>query len=411
MTRITKQFVDKVVAKGGAPTLFWDDNLRGFGLLVLPSGTKTYLANYRFRGRLRRQTIARHGVVTPDQARDRARQILAQAADGKDPLAEKRAAAVAGMTMAQLAELYLKEGPGEKPNKKASSWAVDLSNIRRHIKPLLGDWPMRQLTQADVAKFQSDVALGRSKSDVRTKKRGRAMVSGGRGTAARSLAVLGAMLEFAVRRKLIRANPARGVPLLKLEPRERFLSEREVGHLAETVNGLEAQGTVSRSAAAAIRLLLLTGCRKSEILSLRWDWVDLERGYLRLPDSKTGAKTVPLASAAVELLAGLPRRSPYVLPAGKGSGHYVGLQKEWEEVREHAHLPGLRIHDLRHSFASFAIAGGVSLHITGKILGHRQARTTEVYAHLADDPLRQAVERTARRIVAAMQNPARRRSG
>ena len=376
---------------------------------MLPSGTKTYLANYRVKGRLRRQTIARHGVVTPEQARDRARQILAQAADGKDPLAEKRAAAVAGTTMAQLAELYLKEGPGEKPNKKASSWAIDLSNIRRHITPLLGNRPVRDLTQADIARFQTDIAAGRSKADVKTKARGQAMVSGGRGTAARSLAVLGGMLEFAVKRNVIRANPARGVPLFKLEPRERFLSELEIAALADAITTLAAQGTLSRC--AAIRLLLLTGCRKSEILSLRWDWIDLERGYLRLPDSKTGAKTVPLASAAVELLAGLPRRSPYVLPAARGSGHYAGLQKEWEQLRHEAQLPGLRIHDLRHSFASFAIAGGVSLHITGKILGHKQARTTEIYAHLADDPLRQAVERTAERIVAAMQHPARRRRG
>jgi integrase len=147
---------------------------------------------------------------------------------------------------------------------------------------------------------------------------------------------------------------------------------------------------------------LLTGCRKAEILSLRWEWVDVERGALRLPDSKSGAKSVPLAAAAVKLLAELPHGADHVLPAAKGSGHYTGLQKDWERVRARAGLAGVRIHDLRHSFASFAVADGNSLFLIGKVLGHKQARTTEIYAHLADDPIRAVADRTAARIAAAM---------
>src|SRR5262249_28592941 len=138
------------------------------------------------------------------------------------------------------------------------------------------------------------------------------------------------------------------------------------------------------------------------ILSLRWEWVDIERGALRLPDSKSGAKTVPLASATLELLMGLPRDSGWVLPASKGAGYYTGLQKDWERVRVRADLAGVRIHDLRHSFASFAVADGNSLYLIGKALGHKQARTTEIYAHLADDPVRAVADRTAARIAAAM---------
>jgi integrase len=149
-------------------------------------------------------------------------------------------------------------------------------------------------------------------------------------------------------------------------------------------------------------LLLLTGCRKSEILSLRWEWVDIERACLRRPDSKTGAKVVPLASAALELLVDLPYHSGFVLPAVRGPGHYTGLQKDWERVRERANLPGLRIHDLRHSFASFAVADGNTLFMVGRLLGHKQVRTTEGYAHLASDPLRLVADRTAMRIAAAM---------
>jgi integrase len=255
-----------------------------------------------------------------------------------------------------------------------------------------------------VVKFQRDVAVGKSKADIKTKKHGRAIVDGGPGTAARSLAVLGALLEWAAHpdRKLIPANPAKGVKLLKAGKRERFLSETELAKLADALARLEAENRLSPITAAAIRLLLLSGCRKSEILSLRWEWVDIERGVLRLPDSKTGAKVVPLAAAAVKVLAELPRRDNYVLPGATGTGHYIGLQKDWERVRARAGLGGVRVHDLRHSFASFAVADGNSLYLIGKVLGHKHARTTENYAHLADDPIRAVADRTAARIAEAM---------
>jgi integrase len=216
--------------------------------------------------------------------------------------------------------------------------------------------------------------------------------------------VLAAMLEWAIHpdRKLIPANPAKGVKLLKGGKRERFLSEAELAKIANALAVMEAEHRLSSTATAAIRLLLLSGCRKAEILALRWEWVDVERGCLRLPESKTGAKVVPLGAAAVKLLAGLPRRGDYVLPAAAGAGHYSGLQKDWERVRARAGLAGVRVHDLRHSFASFAVADGNSLYLIGKVLGHKQARTTEIYAHLADDPIRAVADRTSARIDAAM---------
>jgi len=149
---------------------------------------------------------------------------------------------------------------------------------------------LRSLTKSDVAKFQADVAGGKSKADVKTKRRGRAVVRGGKGTAARSLAVLGAMLQFAVGRNLLPVNPARGVPLLRGEKKERFLSDIEVARLADTIAAMEAETAITASTARAVRLLLLTGCRKSEVLTLRWDWVDAGRKCLRLPDSKTGGQ-------------------------------------------------------------------------------------------------------------------------
>ncbi|HEX5454114.1 MAG TPA: tyrosine-type recombinase/integrase [Stellaceae bacterium] len=409
MPKLSKRTVDAIRRDPAGRDVFaWDSGdgaLKGFGVRMKPSGAAAYLVQYRTKeGRTRRLAIGRVGVLTPDEARVIAGEKLKEATKGGDPSAERHRVRREALTIAELADLYLAEGPASKPNKKASSWGTDRSNIERHVKPLLGRKLAAGLTHDDVVKFQRDVAAGKSKADIRTGKRGRAIVDGGPGTAARSLAVLGAMLEWAAHpdRKLIPANPAKGVKLLKGGKRERFLSEAELAKLADALAAMEAEHRLSPTATAAIRLLLLSGCRKAEILTLRWEWVDVERGVLRLPDSKTGAKVVPLAAAAVKLLAELPRGGAFVLPAAKGAGHYTGLQKDWERVRARAGIGGVRIHDLRHSFASFAVADGNSLFLIGKVLGHKQARTTEIYAHLADDPVRAVADRTAARIAAAM---------
>jgi len=409
MPKLSKRTVDAIRPDpAGRDVFVWDTGdgaLKGFGVRMKPSGAASWLVQYRTKqGRTRRLVLGKLSVLTPDEARNVAGDKLKEAAKGGDPSAERHRVRREALTITELADLYLAEGPAAKPNKKASSWATDRSNIERHVKPLLGRKLAASLTHDDVVRFQRDVAAGKSKADIKTKKRGRAIVDGGPGTAARSLAVPGAMLEWAGHpdRKLIPANPAKGVKLLKGGKRERFLSEAEVAKLADALAAMEAEHRLSVTATAAIRLLLLSGCRKSEILSLHWEWVDVERGVLRLPDSKTGAKAAPLAAAAVKLLAELPRHGDYVLPAAKGKGHYTGLQKDWERVRVRAGLIGVRVHDLRHSFASFAVADGNSLFLIGKVLGHKQARTTKIYAHLADDPVRAVADRTAARIAAAM---------
>jgi Arm domain-containing DNA-binding protein/integrase-like protein len=198
MPRLTKRTVDAAEVPVSGETFLWDDDLRGFGLRVYASGRRIFVVQYRLRGgrggRTRRIVLGEYGKITPDEARKRAAKLLAAVDDGRDPAAE-RDEAKSALTVSDLASIYLEEGPAAKPNKRASSWAADRSNIERHVKPLLGRKLAKALTQADVAKFQADVAAGKSKADVRTGFRGRAIVEGGRGTAARSLAVLGAMLQ------------------------------------------------------------------------------------------------------------------------------------------------------------------------------------------------------------------------
>ncbi len=418
MPKLSKTTVDKAAPDPNGRDIFlYDDTLKGFGLKVTPKGSKVYVVDYRTpEGRTRRFTIGRHGSPwTCEEARKKADEILRELrVNGTDPMEEKAAAREA-LTVKELADLYLAEGPAEKPNKKQSSWDTDRSNITRHIGPLLGRKVAKALTSADVARFQVDVAVGKTAADVKTGFRGRAIVEGGKGIAARSMAVLGAVMSFGVRRGLVPHNPVVGVKPYKGEKMERFLSEREVAAICEGMTILEDIAMLNSVMANAFRLLMLTGCRKSEIAALVWEAVDFDRGCLRLADSKTGAKVVPLAAPALKLLADLPRTgSPYVFPATRDGrfgthvvnpedcGHVVGLQGAWEVVRVWCGVEDVRIHDLRHSFASFAAADGASLFLIGKVLGHTHARTTERYAHLSDDPLKAVVERTAGRIAAAM---------
>jgi integrase len=403
MPKISKRVVD-ATGPADRDVLIWDSELPGFGLRVKPSGTKSYVLQYRnTEGRSRRLTIGRHGPVTAERAREKALRLLADIAEGADP-ADEKADARKAPTVAELTTRYLAEGRADKPTKKASSWEADASNLRRHIIPLLGDRLAGALTTADVARFQADVAAGRSAADVRTGPRGRAIVCGGEGTAARSLGTLAAMLEWAVHRGILPANPAKRVRPYKGRKKERFLSVAELGRLGDALVAAEAKG-LNPGAVAAIRLLLTTGCRKSEILRLRWQHVDWERGCLRLPDSKTGAKVVPLGSAALEMLASVRERadgSPFVLPSNRGGGHLVGLQKVWVSIRSAAGLGDVRLHDCRHSLASIAVADGAALFTIGKILGHKQARTTEIYAHLGDDPVRRVADATSHKIAAVL---------
>jgi integrase len=397
--KLTKRTVD-AARPGKRDTFLWDSEIVGFGLKVTPAGSRVYVLQYRIGDHLRRYTIGKHGSPwTPEGARREASRLRGQVAVGIDP-AERRAEDRNTLTVSELCDLYLSEGT---TTKKPSTLLRDRSRIERHIKPLLGKRSVRSITRADVERFMQDVAAGKTATNIKTGFRGRAIVTGGKGAARFGVALLGSIFTFAVQRGLRPDNPAWGVKKYQSRKMERFLSAAELARLGEILKSAEQEGE-SPTAIAAVRLLMLTGARKGEILGLEWDWVDFEHRCLRLPDSKTGAKVIPLGAPALELLASLPRIDDcrFVLPSEKSDGHFVGLQKAWERIRKCARLEDVRLHDLRHSFASVAVAGGDSLYLVGKVLGHRQSATTERYAHLADDPLQAVANRTAATIAAAM---------
>jgi integrase len=380
--------------------------LSRFGVRVKPTGARSYVLQYRNAGgQSKRLTLGRVGVLTPDQARSEARSALANVARGKDPVAEKRAQRAVPL-VAELVETYLLEGPADKPDKKASSWATDASNLRRHAVPLLGRRRASTLTKRDIQQLLASVTSGATKAADRQsgKSRGRVRVRGGAGTAWRTTVVFAGMLAWAVGRGLIDKNPAEGVRLNKPNRRERFLTNDEVARLGDALAAIELDGA-NPKALAIIRLLLLSGARRNEIESLRPGYVDFQRGAAFLPDSKTGQKTVALGAPALKVLAAnMIEGATWVFPAVRGDGYYRGVSKVWRTVAKAAGLRGVRIHDLRHSFASVVIAGNNSLFLLGKILGHAKAETTEKYAHLMLDPVRAVADQASRRLAGALKS-------
>ncbi len=395
--RITKTAVDDAEPQAERYTL-WDTELKGFGVRVTPQGTKTFIARYRVgggrTGTLRQQVIGRYGALTAEQARKDAKSLLADATRGKDPQGA-RADDRAEMTVSTLCDLYLAEGCS---TKKAGTLYTDGLRIKRHVKPLLGHLKVSKVTKADVERFMVDVAIGKTRTDEAKQ------VRGGKGTAARTVGMLGSVFSFAVDRGLRTDNPVRGVKRYRDRKMERFLSPKELGALGDVLADLEGKG-FSPSTIAIVRLLALTGARKTEIAALRWSEIDIERGCLRLADSKTGAKVIPLGAPAMKVLGDLPRHecSEYVFPHHADISRPHGrIDHAWRVICKRAGLDATRIHDLRHSFASTGLAAGHGLPLIGKLLGHANVTTTGRYAHLADDPVRAAADRISETIAGAM---------
>ena len=373
---ISKRTVEALPA--GKDTVYWDTDLKGFGVRVYPSGAKVYVAQSRGPNGSKRVAIGRHGVVATDKARRRAALILARIKAGEAPDSAHAARPDRGPTVAELAERYYREHVAV--HCKPSTSKVHRYIVRKHILPALGGLRIEALTRRHV----SDLHYRLRKTPS---------------TANEAIATLSRMLNRAEAWGVFPAgaNPCRHVVRYKQTRHERFLTEEEFRRLGLTLAALEAEGRVPLHAVAALRLLMLTGCRCNEILTLRWEDVHPGASEIRLRDSKTGPRVVPLSPAAARVLAELPRSAgnPWVIAGRRPGTRLTHIAYYWYLVREPAGLEDVRLHDLRHSFASRALALGESLPMIGKLLGHTRMQTTARYAHLARDSVRESAARVA----------------
>ena len=380
MPKITKRAVD-ALKPAERERVVWDDDVTGFGVRVHPSGRKVYIVKYRHEGRAVKATIGPHGPITPAAARARAAEIVTLARTGRDLEGKTPRGKAGGATMADLARRFLDEYAAD--HLKPSTAALNRKIVEKRILPRLGRRRVADIGRADAA------ALHHEMRSVP-------------GHANRTLGVLSRMLTLAEVWELRPegVNPCRFVKKYPERRRERFLSDDEYRRLGAALRDAEREGFASPAAVAAIRLLMLTGCRSGEVLSLRWEDVDLDRGELRLPDSKTGARIVHLGDPAIAVLRGIQHRedSPWVIPGLKRGTHLAFLHGPWRLILERAGIKNLRIHDLRHSFASGGLLVGEGLPMIGKLLGHNKVQTTARYAHLANDPVKSAANRIASRI-------------
>jgi integrase len=401
MPKITKRTVDSLRPDPtGRDQFLWDAGdgaIKGFGVRVKPSGVASYLVQYRNKeGRTRRLVLGRVGVLTPEEARSSAANKLNEAAKGGDPSAERHDARKA-MTVAQICDWYLKEAAGRV---KPSTLAMDRSRINCHVKPLLGQRTVAALTLNDIQQFQSQVANGKT-AKPRSEKGRAGRTTGGRGVASRTVGMLGTIMEFARRNRIITENPARGVHRFPDVKRRRFLSIDELIALGTAMR--EAEGE-NRTGIAATRALLLTGCRKMEILGLPWSWLDDRARCIRFSDTKSGAQLRPIGAAAVAQLEMQPKKDDceWVFPADRGDGHFIGLPRVLDRLCARAGLVDVTVHTLRHSFAAVAAELGFSELTIAGLLGHKVSGVTARYAHVPDSALVAAADRVAARIAAAL---------
>ena len=357
---------------GGARDVRWDPALPGFGVRVYPSGRKSWMVYYRTADRKQRQmVIGSPDVLSLTEARKRAQKTIGAAGDPNDPKdpAGDRQAARRAPKVAQLVAEYMDE---HAPRKRPSSQRADRSMLRRHVDPAIGDLRVRAVRRRDIEKLHRSLEATPYQAN-------------------RVLALCSKLFACAVAWEYRLDNPCRGIERYPEPARKRYLTLAELERLAEALDAHEYEDAVN-----VVRLCLLTGARSGEVMAARWDEFDIEAGSWTKPSAHTKQKTehqVPLSAPARQLLAELPERGPHLFPGPGRDGHLTTIKRSWDSIRGAAGLSDVRLHDLRHTYASILASGGASLLQIGRLLGHTQPGTTARYSHLYDDPLRAAAER------------------
>ena len=355
----------------GKDTVYWDRDLAGFGVRVQRNGRKVYVVQSRGPAGLHRVTLGPCAGVAIDKRRREAATIIDRIKRGLDPVPpepepEPTVADLAARCMRAYVKVHCKP-----KTEKLYRTAID-----RHIVPALGTMAVNDVRSKDVIALHDRLRNTPSMAN-------------------HVVAMLSKMFSLAETWDVVPRgrNPCKAVSHYREQPRERFLTPEEYRSVGAALREAEAGGWMWRPAIAAIRLLMLTGCRKSEILTLRWDYVKYD--CIELPDTKTGGRVVPLGPEARAVLSSIPRDedNPWVIAGRLPGSHLTDLQRPWRRIRKQAGLEGVRIHDLRHSFASRTLALGESLTMIGKLLGHTQVQTTARYAHLARDSIQTAAAR------------------
>lgn len=399
MAKITKRVVDAAEVRA-TDYVIWDDDLPGFGLRVFASGKRSYVIQYRTAGRSRRYTIGLHGVWTPETARSEAKVQIGRVAKGDNP-AEERQLDHKAITVKELCALYLTDleaglilGKGGRP-KKLTTVSTDTGRINRHILPLIGTRRVKDLTKADINKVLKDIMAGKTRASVKTKKlRGRAIVTGGAGTATRTVGLLGGILTYAVEAGIIDRNPAHGLRKPKDRVRDRRLTEAEYRVLGEM---LRTAATVEKyeMTVEIVRQIALTGCRRAEMIKLMWTEADTDSNCLRLVETKEGASVRPIGLPVIEYLEERRKLATgtYVFPGPRSEdGPFGGFAKHWDQIFAGSALADVTPHVLRHSFASIANDLGFTEVTIAALIGHAKGSVTSKYIHSLDTALVMAAD-------------------
>ncbi|MCK8462838.1 site-specific integrase [Aliiroseovarius sp. S1339] len=381
MPKLTKRLVESLSPEP-KERILWDDELAGFGVRIYPTGRRVYVVQYRLHGRTRRKNLGQHGVLTAEEARKDAKLVQADVARGSDPSAERKAR-LRSPTIKELGERFLTDHVALhcKPTT-----LYDYRNMLRGVvNPVLGSIKVSEITFTDIQAFH----LKRRDTPYQ---------------ANRGVMVLSKMLNLAEDWGLraMNSNPTRRIKRYPEEEKKRYLDEGEQERLGTVLANMLQNEEITRYVFAAFYLLLLTGCRLGEIQKLKWDYVT--RTHLELPDSKTGRRRIPLPREGRALLDTLERRegNPYVILGTHADGYYNDLQKPWRKIRERAGLSDVRVHDLRHTYASVAVMNGIDPFTLKEILGHKNLSTTLRYAHLSDDAVQKAAGQIANRLASAL---------